>query len=543
MAFKMNVYHYFDEPINAAVDAFVNRSIRGARVDEATGQIVLIFNDGSTYTVPGRVVGRGIKSIILRSDRRLIFTMDDGTTVDAGPLPRDVSDLAKSTLLDILRNGVYATDQTANLNTLAKEFGIDEVIIPKYTLSGNLTNCESSIPMGTSFTAGSGLTLTLTPKDGYTMDGAAVTVTMDSEDITESVYSGGVVNIAEVTGNITITAVAVAEGDKTYFVYQALVYMTSSQPERVEVNEGDSYEAVLTPKYGYTLGDAEMSVKMGNEDITASAYSGGRVYIEAVTGEVHIEGVAAEMVKHAITNNLTGVTSNNTASSIYTGKPYSAKLSALTGYTMSGAKVYVSMGDVDITESAYSDGSIFISAVTGDIVITVEAVEIKSYSIKYMLTGCASTNTVETVNAGSIFITNIASLVGYNTPTITVTMGGADVTASVVNGTAISITSVAGDIVITAVAEKIPQDFYQVSATTGNCTVHIYEGTSIPAGGSCTGYFEPAANFSMDGASVQIMMGDRDITDYVYDPYAASFEITEVTDNITIVAVAIAELS
>lgn len=542
MPINMNINVYEGKPVPAHVFGNVFRGIVGAKVDEATGRIVLIFNDGATYLVPGRVVGRGIKSGSIRGDRRLIFTMDDGTTEDVGAIPADFSDEAKQALRNVLEMGLFTSDPSFRLDTLYDALGLNTVIINEYTLYGTFHNCEGSVPIGTKIRAGSGFSMTITANEGYTLDGASVSLVMLGEDITDQCYSNGVVDIPEVRGDISIVVAARASKPDKCYVYSALVYLTSTTPNRVEVNKGDPFETTFTPIFGYTLDGANVKVTMDGTDITATAYSGGRVYIESVTGEVHIEAEAAAQTKFSVTNNLTGATTNNTATSVYSGKAYSAKITALAGYTMTGAKVTVTMGGVDVS-STYANGTVYISAVTGDIVITVEAVEVKTYSIKYMLIGCASTNTAETVSAGGIFTTNIAPIDGYTLPTVSVTMGGIDVTASAVNGTAINIVGVSGDIVVRATAEKIPQEFYTVFAQTENCTCVVNEGTTIPAGGVCSGYFTPAVNFSMELAEVQILMGDRDITDYVYSEDDSSFYIDEVTDNITISAVAVAELS
>ena len=78
-------------------------------------------------------------------------------------------------------------------------------------------------------------------------------------------------------------------------------------------------------------------------------------------------------VMYSITNNLSNVYNNNGASSINEGSSYSAILTAKTGYELES--VTVTMGGVDVTSSAYSGGTVNISEVTGNIVITATAKE------------------------------------------------------------------------------------------------------------------------------------------------------------------------
>ena len=74
-----------------------------------------------------------------------------------------------------------------------------------------------------------------------------------------------------------------------------------------------------------------------------------------------------------ITNNLTNCTSDNSANTIVKLSSYSATIMASSGYTLTGATISITMGGVDITSSAYSNGVISIASVTGNLVITISA--------------------------------------------------------------------------------------------------------------------------------------------------------------------------
>ena len=95
-------------------------------------------------------------------------------------------------------------------------------------------------------------------------------------------------------------------------------------------------------------------------------YDDGIVYL--------IEGRSSVIVtRYTITNNLTNVSTSNSANSIAEGSSYEAKLSVSTGYNI--GNVSITMGGVDITSTCYTNKTITISSVTGNIVITAEAVE------------------------------------------------------------------------------------------------------------------------------------------------------------------------
>lgn len=74
----------------------------------------------------------------------------------------------------------------------------------------------------------------------------------------------------------------------------------------------------------------------------------------------------------AIINNLTNVSTSNSNTTVAEGNSYIATLVAEEDYILDS--VTVTMGGVDVTETAYSNGTITITAVTGDIVITATAV-------------------------------------------------------------------------------------------------------------------------------------------------------------------------
>jgi hypothetical protein len=108
-------------------------------------------------------------------------------------------------------------------------------------------------------------------------------------------------------------------------------------------------------------------------------------------------------------------------------------------------------------EQPVIDGVISIESVNGDIVITAIAKEIEQdFTITYNLTNCTSSNTIPGINRGESFDTTISVPNGYRLNTITCTMNGVEQT--VTNGV-ISIESVNGDIVITAVATEIMLEY------------------------------------------------------------------------------------
>lgn len=139
-----------------------------------------------------------------------------------------------------------------------------------------------------------------------------------------------------------------------------------------QVDYGERYTATLTPDSGKML--TSVMVEMGGVDISSSAVSGGDISIVKVTSAVTITAVASvPSVTYTITRNFTNVASSNTANSIAEGASYTTTLSP-TGTFKKLGEITVTMGGVDISVSAVSGSTVSIPSVTGNIVITCEAV-------------------------------------------------------------------------------------------------------------------------------------------------------------------------
>lgn len=77
-----------------------------------------------------------------------------------------------------------------------------------------------------------------------------------------------------------------------------------------------------------------------------------------------------------------------------------------------------------------------------------------SYTITYNLSNCYSSNTNSSVTAGNQYSAYLTPNSGYTLGSITVTMGGVDITAQCTSSNAISIDSVTGNVVINCTATQ-----------------------------------------------------------------------------------------
>lgn len=195
-------------------------------------------------------------------------------------------------------------------------------------------------------------------------------------------------------------------------------------------------------RIGYKLTTPVYAVVLTKENVTLGDDSGG----------------GTEPTTYTITNNLTNVTNSNSITTIEEGSSYSATLSPSGGYEIS--TVTVTMGGIDVTSSVYSNGSVNITNVTGNIVITATATEssteVTSYTITKNLTNVTINNSLSSINEGASYSATLTANSGYTLGTVTVTMGDNDITASAYSNGNINISSVTGNIVITASGVSVP---------------------------------------------------------------------------------------
>ena len=183
-----------------------------------------------------------------------------------------------------------------------------------------------------------------------------------------------------------------------------------------------------------------------------SDISGGTTDGSAISVEMRFNGApylgdawAGAATAYVVTQSLLNVTSSFVGDSVASGSSFSTTLTAETGYTM--ASVVVSMGGVDVT------GEVTIASATGNITITASA-SINSYTITQSLTNVTTDITEASVNYGGSISGTVTADSGYTIASVTVEMGGVDITSTAYDNSddSITIASVTGNVVITASA-------------------------------------------------------------------------------------------
>lgn len=164
-------------------------------------------------------LGRVAATAITLNKYALTFSDETPVTLVATVEPSDTTDTVVWTSTDetvaIVENGVVTPlhdgscviRATAGIVSASCAVTVSGIVV-QYAVTNSLfgvtsSNANAAVGEGETYTA------TLTAKDGYTLEGASVTVTMGGVDITATAYSGGVITITNVTGAITIAVAAV----------------------------------------------------------------------------------------------------------------------------------------------------------------------------------------------------------------------------------------------------------------------------------------------------------------------------------------------
>ena len=146
----------------------------------------------------------------------------------------------------------------------------------------------------------------------------------------------------------------------TFTVTNALTGATSDN-DATEVAQYQPYEAVISAQSEKAIN--EVNITMGGVDITAQVW----------------QGTKTELYRK-VTIKLYNCSTDNTSPKVIDRQSYGANITADDGYTLEGATVQITMGGIDVS-NYYAGGKIAIPQVTGDISITISAIEAKQVNL------------------------------------------------------------------------------------------------------------------------------------------------------------------
>jgi hypothetical protein len=141
-----------------------------------------------------------------------------------------------------------------------------------------------------------------------------------------------------------------------------------------QTEKGATYTTTIRADNNYAIDNESVTVMMNGINITSTSYNSTTnvITISNVTGDISISASAySSIVYYTINNNLSNCSTNNNTTQILSGESYSATLTADTGFDISSGNITVTMRGENITSDVYLNGTINISEVIGNVVITV----------------------------------------------------------------------------------------------------------------------------------------------------------------------------
>ena len=338
-------------------------------------------------------------------------------------------------------------------------------VATSYTVTKNGTNCTIS---GASTVDGSQAeNFTITPSTNYDAP-ETITVKAGSTTLTQNThytyYTSDYVGYLTLnkngqTGNITITAVAVAQ----LTVTDSVTHGSLSSAARI--HSGDDLDISIVPDSGYTY-PTSVTVTMGGSTVAAEYNSSdGTLYYTPVTGNIVVTATCpAAGNTYSITTTVTNGTYSGDTSITDNGGVASVTIAPTGDYKLPTS---VSVSGADHTYYS-STGVISLSNATGNVTISAAMVALTEYTITVNETNGTHTGASSIKESRSASLTFTPSS-GYGQPS-SVTVSGATYTWTRSSGV-LSLSNPTGNVIVTYEAVGNELDSITISANSGSYTL------------------------------------------------------------------------
>ena len=288
--------------VNTQCKDIVKRIENGAGVDLSDYAKKSDIPDISTKV--DKVTGKGLSTNDFTTEEK--NKLKGLSNYNDSEIRADINNIPNSfKLVSGANNTIKLMFGTRELSSITINGGtVDPTPTPNtYTVTNNLSNAstsnsDTSVKEGTSYSA------TITANSNYRIK--TVTVTMGGVDITSSVYSNGQINISSVTGDIVITVTTESASSEitTYTITNNLSHAKNSNTATT-IEEKSPYNATITADNNYRI--KNVTVTMYGTDITNDVYSGGKIIIPRVIGDIVITVTTEYVSSGEDTSNLEGL--------------------------------------------------------------------------------------------------------------------------------------------------------------------------------------------------------------------------------------------
>ena len=275
-------FHVQERPCTTSIGTLsgnvnvVNQAVVDLAIATQENEQLIVVDDDGKYVKT--TWAKGNKISVERLNK-----MEEGIYNNSSQL-KDIANNFK--LVAGANNAIKLMFGTKELSSITINGGtVDPTPTPNtYTVTNNLSNASTS-NSATSVKEGTSYSATITASSGYRLK--SVTVIMGGVDITSSVYSNGRISISDVTGNISITVTTeyITSEITTYTITNNLSHARNSNTATT-IEEKSSYTATITADSNYRI--KNVTVTMYGTDITNDVYSGGKIIIPRVIGNIVI---------------------------------------------------------------------------------------------------------------------------------------------------------------------------------------------------------------------------------------------------------------
>lgn len=395
-----------------------------------------------------------------------------GSNYSASIIADDGYTLANIT---VTMGGTNITDSVVSGSNIAISSVTGDIVITAtatkispYTISYDLANVTSNNSI-TEAMPSTAYTATLTATEGCSINFARVI--MGGTDITDAAYNNGNISIESVTGDIDIIAGYYTNLVPVSVSSDGSVYNGVGYKDGAYVSSGGSYGSdntsgcTATGFIPYKSGDV-IYIKGG----ILSANGRARLYIQE---SLSSGSAVALFSEEGYTDTTWGVNTTN-GYCIFQIDKLGDKYYKLTPNSV----LNTAIDEDDVYRlSLYGTGEKLVVTHNEPIESGGNVPEATVFSVTNNLTNVITSNAVSSVTEGNSYSATLTANDGYEISSVVVTMGGSDVTSSVYSDGNISISSVTGDIVITATANEI--EIPSASYTNLVPTMTTVDGTAV----------------------------------------------------------------